>query len=548
MESFELGICFDNQDPLNHGRIRVVPYEAYKGYYTVTDIQNAVKNKNINGKMYTEWSYTVSSGKFYDEFLAQAFLPSNINMIPKPGQIVRLIKTKAGQLYIGPITNDPLFLYSTYREQDNREKSTTPDDIANNINDSVFSGFDNEQIALGNNRVLIRLDHVSNKARKTQYPLFQISKYKRSLTYKEKTETTTTKKDVFLDFFVELIFEYERKNSLTDKNIKCTISLYDTLETIQDTKGKKGLTKKQYNKLKDYSSGKIRNQYTVRHTLQFNDVVSLDKAIEDIISSYREKKIKYYNPDLVGTQEIRSEGSVISLVNRIPTKPNSGGANNETTDVVPNINNFVVRIVPSNRDKYITPTIQLQNEVGIPKTQPTDTSSLDYVRFDEFNQFIGKIKKYSTDRFMGNQELQAPVTETKKTTEEKTENKDVTAQIMYADKFLFLSSINSPEYLDNPREGMSIETVSKFLSALSNDGKKSYETYGWVRGEKLLEMINKLINIVLTHGHSIGQVQDSINNDARKLLTDLQGELTQEINGNNLNQPTSIINHNLRIN
>lgn len=61
-------------------------------------------------------------------------------------------------------------------------------------------------------------------------------------------------------------------------------------------------------------------------------------------------------------------------------------------------------------------------------------------------------------------------------------------------------------------------------------------------------MVNKLINIVLTHGHSVGQVQDSINNDARKLLTDLQGELTQEINGNNLNQPTSIINHNLRIN
>jgi len=64
----------------------------------------------------------------------------------------------------------------------------------------------------------------------------------------------------------------------------------------------------------------------------------------------------------------------------------------------------------------------------------------------------------------------------------------------------------------------------------------------------MLELVNKLINIVLTHGHSIGQVQDSISNDARKLLTDLQGELTQEINGNNLNQPTSIINHNFRIN
>lgn len=230
MESFELGICFDNQDPLNHGRIRVAPYEAYKAYLTATDIQNAVKNKNINGAMYTEWSYTVTKGKFFDEFLAQPFLPSNLNMIPKPGQIVRLIKTKAGQLYIGPITNDPMFLYSTYREQDTREKSNTPDEIANSVNDTVLSGFDNEQIALGNGRVLIRLDHVGNKTRKTQYPIFQISKYKKSLTYKEKTETKTVKKDVFLDFFVELIFEYEKKNALTDKNIKCTISLYDTLD------------------------------------------------------------------------------------------------------------------------------------------------------------------------------------------------------------------------------------------------------------------------------------------------------------------------------
>jgi len=548
MEEFILGICFDNQDPLNHGRIRVAPYDAYKGYVTVTDIQNAIKNKNINGAQYTEWSYTVTNGKFFDEFLAQPFLPSNLNITPKPGQLVRLIKTKSGQLYVGPITNDPVFLYSTYKEENTREKSLTPNEIANSLNDSVFSGLNNEQINLGNNRVLIRLDHITNKTRKTQYPLFQISKFKKALTYKEKKETKTTKKDVFLDFFVELIFEYNRKNTLSDKNIKCTVSLYDTLETIQDNKGKKGLTRKLYNKLKDYTSGTIRNQYTIRHSLEFNSMDLMDKAIEDIISSYREKKIKYYNPELVGTQKIDSDNSLISLVNRIQAKPNSGGANNEVTDIVPNLNNFVVRIVPSNRDKYMTPTPQLQNELGIPKTQPVDTTSLDYIRFDEFNKFIGKVRKYSEDRFIGNQELQAQVTETKTTFEEKTENKDVTAQVMYADKFLFLSSINSPNYLDNPAEGMSIETVSKFLSALANDGKRDYQTYGWIRGEKMLEMINKLINIILTHGHSIGQVQDSISNDARKLLTDLQGELTQEINGNNLNQPTNIINHNLRIN
>ena len=225
MEEFVLGICFDNQDPLNHGRIRVAPYDAYKGYLTVTDIQNAIKNKNPNSNSYTEWSYVVTGGKFIDEFLAQPFLPSNINMIPKPGQLVRLVKTKDGLLYIGPVTNDPIFLYSTYREQSVREKSNIPDDIANNLNDAIISGFENEQIALGNNRVLIRLDHIGNKTRKTQYPIFQISKYKKALTYKQKKETKTIKKDVFLDFFVELIFEYERKNALTDKNIKCTVSL-----------------------------------------------------------------------------------------------------------------------------------------------------------------------------------------------------------------------------------------------------------------------------------------------------------------------------------
>lgn len=202
MEEFVLGICFDNQDPLNHGRIRVAPYDAYKGYLTVTDIQNAIKNKNPNSNSYTEWSYVVTGGKFIDEFLAQPFLPSNINMIPKPGQLVRLVKTKDGLLYIGPVTNDPIFLYSTYREQSVREKSNIPDDIANNLNDAIISGFDNEQIALGNNRVLIRLDHIGNKTRKTQYPIFQISKYKKALTYKQKKRRKQLKKMFSLIFLL----------------------------------------------------------------------------------------------------------------------------------------------------------------------------------------------------------------------------------------------------------------------------------------------------------------------------------------------------------
>lgn len=563
---FSLGICFNSNDPLNYGRIRVAPYNEYKNHVSFSSIENAIRLINADSAMYDEWSeksgfaqkvFTQNNAnkKIKDPYLAYPFLPNQISVIPKPGQVVRLIKYEDGTVnYIGPVSQNPIDLTTTYFEEKNSTTFRVEDDISNSVDEAVFSGHNNEQMLLGNDRILLRLDHLSNRSRKKTYPIFQISKFTKTLNYSVKDVTETTKPNVFLDHIIEISFDYRRKEDFDSKNIICTINLYNTLEIVttrQSGKSEvfKGLMKNDYNRFSDYTSGLNYNQYTVSHTLEFNDVESMDKAIEDIIASYKTKKIKYYNPQLVGTQKIESQSNLITLVNRIPIKSNSAGANHETTDEVADLKDFVVRINPINRDIYTNPSVDLQDKLGIPATQPTDTSSLNYIRFKEFNTFITKIKKYNNDRFLGDQELQVPITTTVKKTESSINDKDVTVSVNYSDKFLFLSSINSLDFLENPREGMSKETISKFLSNLSVDETgRRYETYGFVRGEKILELLDQILTVFLSHGHSIGQSEGSLSKNAVELIKNLRGQIAQEINGNTPNSTTNIINHNLRLN
>ena len=546
----KLAICIDNKDPKNHGRIRFVDYNRYKNYLSVNRIIEEIEVENDGGNKYVIWSDGADSiDNLADEFISEPFLPKHINVVPLTGQVVRLITDEYGKkLYVGPISNAPTNLTSNYREELTKSRQDTPKSISNNPQDTTLSGYNNEQVVLGNNRAIISVSHIGNNEGKTQYPIFQISKFSKSLDYKETTETITKTKDVFLDYIVELNFNYRKKESLTDKNIQCVVSLYDTLSTITNEEGKKGLTKKSYNPYENYTAGSVSNQYTVRHVLDFNDIDSLGKCIEEILSSYNNKKINFFNPETPSSNEIIDFNGNIRLINRVDTKPNNGGAVNDTPDVVINMNNSVIRVSPPDVDRYAKPTQQLQDELLIPKTQPSDTTSLDYVRFKEFNSLIRKIRSYKTPRFTGEQELQPKTTETIKSVSEEVNDKEVTIQTSYADKFLFLSSLNSPERINKEDRGFSNEIVSKFLSNISNDGVIDYKTYGWLRGEKVLDLINRLISIVLNHGHSVGQVEGSINEDTKKLLSSLIGELNDEIDGNKSNKLTKIINHNFRIN
>ena len=141
---FSLGICFNNDDPLNFGRILVAPYESYKGHTSYTSIENAISLLNINSTKYDKWSDNGADSKTRDPYIATPFLPNQISVIPKPGQVVRLIRFDDGTVnYIGPVTQNPLKLNTTYFEETSRRKFPVSDDIANSVNDTVFSGFNN---------------------------------------------------------------------------------------------------------------------------------------------------------------------------------------------------------------------------------------------------------------------------------------------------------------------------------------------------------------------------------------------------------------------
>ncbi len=545
-----LGICISNSDPLNLGRIRYVPYQEYKEYETVDEILSKVNSMNIASSVYDEWSYASTPPKQVDPFVAEPFLPNNLSVIPRVGQVTRLIKQSDGKiLFVGPVTSQPIYITDTYLEYKNKKRQSVGNDIANNPNNTNLSGNLGEQVILGDNKILMRLSHINDdNTVKQQYPLFQMSKFIKNVRYKEETVTRTKTKDIFIDYIIELTFEYDIKLSANDKNIKCVVALYDTQETIQDEKGKKGLTRNKYNPRSEYYNGQQKNQYTVRHVLEFNDTKTLESTIESIISSYVNKKIKFFNPELVGTQLIESINGNINLLNRLQLKPNSGGANNDSLDTIPNLMNFVVRLNPNNKSVYTNPTLGLQASLNIPQNQPTDTNSLDYIRFNEFNEFIRLVKKYGNEKWLGNQSTQQKETETVKIVNEVVDEKETSVNVLYSDKFLFISSIDSPDYLKDANNGMPIDVVYKFLSSVNNDGLRDYNTYGFIRGEKLMTLINQIIDVVLSHGHSIGQVQNSISKEAEEKLSNIKAQIIEEIQGNNLNKTNGVINHNLRIN
>jgi len=103
MKIIDIGICTDNVDPKGIGRIRCVRYSDYVG-----EKEKALK--------YEPWSDT-------DIFVAQPFLPSNINFVPEIGQAVKIInynteKDEVNIEYIaGPFTTMFDFNSQTFSQQ-----------------------------------------------------------------------------------------------------------------------------------------------------------------------------------------------------------------------------------------------------------------------------------------------------------------------------------------------------------------------------------------------------------------------------------------------
>jgi hypothetical protein len=538
---YRLGVCFSNNDPLNLGRIRAIPIDILGKFVGLPDIISYIDKEDINANetlLYRPW-YVVKTQQFKerDKYLCEPFLPKNIGVIPNPGQLVKIITyddLDNRAEFIGPYTIDQVTLNEEYRNVvNNLQKNINLTEVIPKRGKTFISGYSGEQLMLGDNEFLIRLGHINpgNKTRKSSYPFIQLSQFNSSYNIKEKTNTSTETPDYPIDYICQLYLNYSPKNNSQDKNFTANLILFDATSILNTNDGI-GLSKKNYDNNSEYIDETTSN-YIVKHYINTSNINQLIKIIDEIISGYNNGGVvKYFNPSLTQTQQrFETNTTTIITYNNVGDSPNKGGALSEI-NIVPGIKNWIFRLKPNTR------IINYSGSLMAPSTQ----TGIEYIRFTEFQDLDRFIMRYGTERKFGNLLLNRGRTVTTVNKIPEATNKPQSVSVTYADKQLFLSSLNSLNIIDDLNyDGIPSHKIGEYLSGLNQNIK----TYGLIRGERLLELIDEILDMFSQHGHEIGKdPRGSIIQSTQERVENLKKRIKDELkNGQN----NIIINHNLRL-
>jgi hypothetical protein len=539
---YKLGVCFDNKDPNNFGRIRAIPIDKLGKSVSLKEIQAYVKNQDniaINESTYRPWYSTITRGfKEKDEYLCEPFLPKGVGVTPNNGQLVKIITYddfNQKNEFIGPYTVDQITLTDEYRNVvNNLQKNIDLKEVLPKSGKTFISGYNGEQVILGDDEFLVRLGHINtNKTRNNSYPFIQLSQFKNSYNIKEVTKTITETPDIAIDYICQLYLFYREKTNLNDKNFTAELILFDSSK-MRNTRNEVGLTLKTYSEQTPY----INNSYTsyiVKHRIDTSNYNELIKTVEDILNGYKSNGlIKYFDVNNTLTQQVtENQNTIIVVNNNIPNTPNSGGAVGDS-NIVSKMKNWIFRLDPNTNisnynGTFTTPNLPPENIVYI--------RHKDYVNLDTF------ITKYKTEKRYGS--LAQNNTKTTTITENVAESvkKPQSVYTVYSDKFLFLSSLKSLNIVDNFNfDGIPNNKLAEFL----NGKNQNVVTYGFVRGEKLMQLLDEILEMFKQHGHEAGKdPRDSIVQNTKEAVENIKKKIKDELKES---QNNVIINHNLRLN
>ena len=540
---YKIGVCFDNEDPKNLGRIRAIPIDILGKFATLKDIKDYIKredDKAIAALKYNPWYSTkYQNFKEKDKYVCEPFLPKNIGVTPNTGQLVKIITYEDLDQkleFIGPYTIDQITLTEEYRNVVSNLQKTLPiSDVLPKKGKTFISGYSNEQIILGDNEFLIRLDHINGgeKTRKTSYPFIQLSQFFNSYDVKEKTTTIIETPDIPIDFICELFLQYSPKKNSNEKNFTAEVILYDASKQI-NRRGEIGLTKDTYSPATQYITNSYTN-YVVKHYINSSNGAEFIKIIEDIISGYNSGGlIKYYDVNNTSSeQKTENNSATIIVYNNVPATPNAGGALGDS-NIVSNIKSWLFRL---------TPGTKLTNYLGN-LTQPNlPANNIETIRYKDYVKLDSLISKYTVDKKYGNLAINNSKTTTVKKPVAESLNKPQSVHTIYSDKFLFLSSLNSLNIIDNLNfDGLPSDKIAEILSGLNQNAR----TYGFIRGEKLMELLNEILDMFKKHGHQAGvDPTASIVQSTQEAVENIKKKIKDELKEG---QNNVIINHNLRLN
>lgn len=546
-QSYTLGVCVDTNDVNNLGRIRAVPISDVGNTSSLADIKALVASQDKiaeSQKLYKPWYNTiVSTYRERDKYLCDPFLPKNIGLLPLPGQLVKIISygSDAPNEFVGPYTIDQVTLTEEYRNVvRNLQKTIDISEVIPKKTKTFFTGYNNEQIILGENEALIRLSHINNnKTRKTTYPFIQLTQFGNSYTIENKEVTTTQSKNPAINHIAQLFIDYTPKTSkTTEQNITGTLILYDASK-IMNTQNLLGLTKNTYSSYKEYIT-KTTDSYVAKHVFTVSNMSDFTSILMKVLQSYKnDSKIEYFNnsnTSSIQTINDATKNQTIITYNRLTAAPTAGGGVHDTPNqVTGGLRNWKFRLDPNTN---------IKNYVGTLIAPAVDQNSITYKNHLDFVQLSSFIDSYKTELNYG--EL-ADNSDTKITTRQDVPVQTGMAQsvnTMYSDKFLFLSSLTSPSLInDMTSDGVTATKIAEILYG-SNENLK---TYGFLRAEPMLTLLNDILNMLLNHGHVAGKddPRESIIEDSKNKITALQKRIQNELEQN---QNNVIVNHNLRLN
>ncbi len=504
-----LGICFDSDDPQNLGRIRAVPISEVGSNTYLNGLRAYMGNQDtnaVNNGKYQPW-YAIKTANFTerDPYICEPFLPKHIGVLPNPGQLVKIMRydNVIAQEFIGPYTIDQITLTEEYRNViRNLQKGLNISQVLPKKSKVFLSGYNNEQLMLGENEAIIRLAHINtDKTRKSTYPFIQLSQFNNSYNITAETVTSEKNNDIPINFIAELFIEYQPKVVYaSEKNIVATLLLYDTSKIVNE-QSKLGLTKKTYSGQKPYIVDKNTAYFVAKHVINTASVKDLDGIVNNIVESYKtDSKVAYYSGDTANTSDLQvindiTKDQTILIYNNLVNLPTAGGGTHDTPGVITGgLRNWIFRL---------TPNTQLSNYAGsLTKPNSTNQNDVMVINYNNFVALDSLINKYKTEQMFGNLRLtnQGQVTSTQDVAKQTGTPQSV--HTAYADKFLFLSSLSSPGLINElSSDGFSAAKIAQILYGTNNQNIK---TFAFMRGEPLMDLLNEVLTHLLDHGHESG--------------------------------------------
>ena len=524
MKIIDLYVVVDNKDPYNASRVRAYPLSLFER--TGANATQILKDQDNNAK-HKPWKKAENFSEISDPYCFEPFLPKHINLIPKEGDLIKVISYDSDPLlpkeYI--IVNSTInnIKNETYRTSDkyhtNNRKRGDLDNTRETVpgynpsySDFALTSGKNSDIILNDGRLVLKAGHQTQsdtgvKQINTHQGIFSVTQFPTGYTYLdteiENIQPARTTINSIIDY---QLFDYVNNNvRVNSVNYSFSFLIKIKLLPIQ-----------QYT---DIVASFVMDTADLEMLMYFNDTKKFITTLKKILGQLEKKQLDYL---FDSTQFTVNDDDGITYKIMDKRKPIGGVMPDNSINIG---KSFYIR--QNKNQELITP----EGKDLIDNINNAILASGGYIRPKPQN-----VKSVKTKKVI------------RKLTRTNTPETIITSG---ADKQFFISWQKNDYAALNNREYITQEMI------YNKDGLMD-TTEPLVRGNQLLVVISKLIDLILSHGHK--DVSDSRNTIDNITIEDLNRikstilnikntEKQLSVEGKDINDAIiNLINHNLRIN